>query len=96
MENPSTSGYYRPPPSRRPPLTRHLSVGRRRRPGASVPPPYVDKFGEMDQGLNRGNPLTLWREQYDKLNRLWIAHGIPEEVTRLMEDSFSQTDWQNL
>ena len=65
-------------------------------PGASVPPPYVDKFGEMDQGLNRGNPLTLWREQYDKLNRLWIAHGIPEEVTRLMEDSFSQTDWQNL
>ncbi|XP_043223453.1 E3 ubiquitin-protein ligase UBR2-like [Amphibalanus amphitrite] len=72
----------------------HLLVNKVR--GASVPPPYVDKFGEMDQGLNRGNPLTLWREQYDKLNRLWIAHGIPEEVTRLMEDSFSQTDWQNL
>ncbi|XP_037086448.1 E3 ubiquitin-protein ligase UBR2-like [Pollicipes pollicipes] len=72
----------------------HLLVNKVR--GANVPPPYVDKFGEMDQGLQRGNPLTLWREQYVKLNRLWLSHGIPEEVTRHMEDSFSQTDWQNL
>lgn len=72
----------------------HLLVNNLR--GANYLPPYVDKFGEVDQGLQRGNPLTLWREQYERINKLWMTHGIAEEVTRQMEDAHSPTDWQNL
>ncbi|XP_037087189.1 E3 ubiquitin-protein ligase UBR2-like [Pollicipes pollicipes] len=53
---------------------------------ALFPPPYVDRFGEVDQGLRRSNPLTLQLEQYAKLNRLWLSHGVSDEVTRYMEE----------
>ena len=32
-------------------------------------------------GLKRGNTLTLCPERYARLNRLWLNHGIAEEVT---------------
>ena len=43
--------------------------------------PYLDQYGETDQGLKRGNPLTLFPERYARLHRLWQNHGIAEEVT---------------
>ncbi|KAJ1361782.1 hypothetical protein KIN20_021119 [Parelaphostrongylus tenuis] len=42
--------------------------------------PYVDEFGEADQGFRRGNPLHLNEELYHKLRQLWLQQGIAEEV----------------
>ena len=33
--------------------------------GSYVSPPYLDQYGETDQGLKRGNRLTLCTERYD-------------------------------
>ena len=35
-----------------------------------VQAPYLDVYGETDQGLKRGNPLTLDPARYQKINRL--------------------------
>jgi hypothetical protein len=32
--------------------------------GCFVSPPYLDQYGETDQGLRRGNPLHLSHERY--------------------------------
>ncbi len=39
--------------------------------GGFFPAPYVDRFGEHDIELVRGNPLKLDRNQYEKLNKMW-------------------------
>jgi len=66
--------------------------------GCYVSPPYLDQYGETDQGLKRGNPLKLCHERYAKLNKLWLNHGIPEEVTHNLEQSpgLVATDWNHL
>jgi len=66
--------------------------------GCYMPPPYLDQYGETDQGLKRGNPLTLCTERYAKLHRLWLNHGIAEEVTHNLESSpgFVTTEWLHL
>ena len=37
-----------------------------------MPPPYLDQYGETDQGLKRGNPLTLCPERYSKERKFKI------------------------
>merc|ERR1712227_161566 len=66
--------------------------------GCFMSPPYLDQYGETDQGLKRGNPLKLCQERYAKLNKLWLNHGIPEEVTHNLEQSpaLIHTDWTQL
>jgi len=69
--------------------------------GGFISPPYVDEYGETDQGLRRGNPLRLSYQKYEFFRRLWINHGIPEEVVRLNDrntalHSFSYTDWARI
>jgi len=66
--------------------------------GCYMPPPYLDQYGETDQGLKRGNPLTLCSERYARLHRLWLNHGIAEEVTHNLESSpgFVTTEWLHL
>lgn len=66
--------------------------------GCFVLPPYLDKYGETDQGLRRGNPLTLCKERYNKLQLLWLRHGLHEEISRSIEASSSigSTQWQLL
>jgi E3 ubiquitin-protein ligase UBR2 len=61
-------------------------------------PPYVDEYGETDQGLKRGNPMTLDVEKYEQLRRSWMLHLIPEEIARIVENStsISNTEWQYL
>lgn len=57
--------------------------------------PYVDKYGETDQGLIRGDPLFLSETGYENLYKLWFRHGIPEQIVHLLE-SHSQlaiTNW---
>ncbi|CAH1264235.1 UBR2 [Branchiostoma lanceolatum] len=66
--------------------------------GCFYPSPYLDDYGEHDQGLRRGNPLYLCQERYKKLQKLWLSHSIPEEVVHFMEAnaSFATIEWQHL
>lgn len=66
--------------------------------GSFVLPPYLDKYGETDQGLRRGNPLTLCSERYAKLHLLWLNHSLHEDIARSAEASNSviPTQWQHL
>uniref|UniRef100_A0A182PI15 E3 ubiquitin-protein ligase n=1 Tax=Anopheles epiroticus TaxID=199890 RepID=A0A182PI15_9DIPT len=66
--------------------------------GCFIPAPYLDQYGETDQGLRRGNPLRLCKERYDKLYKLWLNHALHEEITRRNEaqQTIFATQWQNL
>lgn len=66
--------------------------------GCFVPPPYLDEYGETDQGLRRGNPLHLCHENYRKLQKLWLSHGIPEEIAHSLESNthIVIVEWQHL
>ncbi|CAH0560295.1 unnamed protein product [Brassicogethes aeneus] len=55
--------------------------------GCLVSSPYLDDYGETDQGLRRGNPLRLCHERYQKLQTLWLKHSIHEEIARAIESS---------
>lgn len=64
--------------------------------GCFVPPPYVDDYGETDQGLQRGNPLHLCQDRYKDLHRMWLSHSIPEQIAHALELSatMSGNNWQ--
>lgn len=66
--------------------------------GCFYSPPYLDAYGEADQGLRRGNPLYLCRERYQKLEKLWLNHAVAEEVKRCLESNRNllSIDWTNL
>uniref|UniRef100_A0A8D9AGS5 E3 ubiquitin-protein ligase n=1 Tax=Cacopsylla melanoneura TaxID=428564 RepID=A0A8D9AGS5_9HEMI len=66
--------------------------------GCFMSPPYLDDYGETDQGLRRGNPLRLCQDGYKKLQRLWLSHGIHEEISRSIEASHNMitTQWQHI
>ncbi|CAI2303389.1 unnamed protein product [Caenorhabditis sp. 36 PRJEB53466] len=66
-----------------------------RKRGCFRPAPYVDEFGEVDQGFRRGNPLHLNNELYQKLKTLWLQQGITEEVVNYNEIDYRnvQYDW---
>ncbi|CAG0917514.1 unnamed protein product [Notodromas monacha] len=66
--------------------------------GCNMNAPYVDKFGEPDMGLRRGNPLTLHKERYLELQKRWLTHCIPESTSSAMDNAsqFLSTDWNQL
>ncbi|XP_072366222.1 E3 ubiquitin-protein ligase UBR2 isoform X2 [Scyliorhinus torazame] len=66
--------------------------------GCFYPPPYLDDYGETDQGLRRGNPLHLCKERYRKLQKLWQQHSITEEIGHAQEanQTLVGIDWQHL
>ncbi|UYV79674.1 UBR1 [Cordylochernes scorpioides] len=65
--------------------------------GCYLSPPYVDEYGETDQGLMRGNPLHLCLEHYRTLHRLWLNHELAETIVHEMEQSnVSSTNWQHV
>uniref|UniRef100_A0A8D3DRL7 E3 ubiquitin-protein ligase n=1 Tax=Scophthalmus maximus TaxID=52904 RepID=A0A8D3DRL7_SCOMX len=66
--------------------------------GSFYPPPYLDDYGETDQGLKRGNPLHLCQERYRKIERLWRQHGIAEVIGHAQEanQTLVAIDWQHL
>lgn len=66
--------------------------------GSFMSAPYLDDYGETDQGLRRGNPLHLCRESYKKLHLLWLSHGIHEEIARKTEAQthMYQVQWAHL
>ncbi|XP_075902159.1 E3 ubiquitin-protein ligase UBR2 isoform X1 [Nelusetta ayraudi] len=66
--------------------------------GCFYPPPYLDDYGETDQGLKRGNPLHLCVQRYQKIERLWRQHGIAEVIGHAQEanQTLVAIDWQHL
>ncbi|XP_031758769.1 E3 ubiquitin-protein ligase UBR2 isoform X2 [Xenopus tropicalis] len=66
--------------------------------GCFYAPPYLDDYGETDQGLRRGNPLHLCKERYKKIQKLWQQHSITEEIGHAQEANQTLTgiEWQHL
>lgn len=66
--------------------------------GSFLPAPYLDEYGETDQGLRRGNPLHLCRERLNKLQMLWLNHGLYEEIARYTDtnNALGVTQWHNM
>ncbi|XP_026318050.1 E3 ubiquitin-protein ligase UBR1 [Hyposmocoma kahamanoa] len=65
--------------------------------GAMLPAPYLDSYGETDQGLRRGNPLHLCPERYENLRMLWLSHGLHERIARALDTNMLvNTQWQNM
>lgn len=51
-----------------------------------LPAPYVDEYGERDEGLKRGNPLFLDEARYEELNQCWLRNGIPDKIARSFDE----------
>ena len=65
--------------------------------GCFIQPPYLDEYGETDQGLRRGNPLRLCPARYSKIHLNWLGHGLHEEIARLNElTSTMTTQWHHM
>ncbi|KAG8443710.1 hypothetical protein GDO86_009037 [Hymenochirus boettgeri] len=66
--------------------------------GCFYAPPYLDDYGETDQGLRRGNPLHLCKERFKKIQKLWQQHSITEEIGHAQEANQTLTgiEWQHL
>lgn len=66
--------------------------------GCFYSPPYLDDYGETDQGLRRGNPLHLCQERFQKIQKLWQQHSITEEIGHAQEanQTLVGIDWQHL
>ncbi|XP_048661276.1 E3 ubiquitin-protein ligase UBR2 isoform X4 [Marmota marmota marmota] len=66
--------------------------------GCFYSPPYLDDYGETDQGLRRGNPLHLCKERFQKIQKLWHQHSITEEIGHAQEanQTLVGIDWQHL
>ena len=50
--------------------------------GGFFPAPYVDRYGEHDVELDRGNPLKLNKAEYDKINRMWQQNDLQTYITK--------------
>nr|CAB3267469.1 E3 ubiquitin-protein ligase UBR2-like [Phallusia mammillata] len=61
--------------------------------GTYRPAPYLDEYGETDQGLRRGNPLMLDPERLRDLHLVWFEHSIPEDIVWAMEGN---RNWMNV
>nr|DBA27212.1 TPA: hypothetical protein GDO54_011378 [Pyxicephalus adspersus] len=66
--------------------------------GCFYAPPFLDDYGETDQGLRRGNPLHLCKERFKKIQKLWQQHSITEEIGHAQEANQTLTgiEWQHL
>ncbi|ALC49081.1 CG9086 [Drosophila busckii] len=65
--------------------------------GCFVQPPYLDEYGETDQGLRRGNPLRLCKAAYDRIYLQWLGHNLHEEIARLNENAnVAVTQWHHM
>lgn len=60
--------------------------------------PYVDRHGETDIGLKRGNPILLNMSRMKELNLLWLNHQIDEITIREIDNNrhFGNISWLNM
>ena len=61
-------------------------------------PFFPHQYGETDTGLKRGNPLRLCPEMMEKLRRMWLNHGVSDEIAHKMESVhlYMATPWASL
>ena len=61
-------------------------------------PLTTSQYGETDAGLKRGNPLRLCPEMMAKLRRMWLNHGVCDEIAHKMESvhMYMATPWASL
>lgn len=66
--------------------------------GAMLQSPYVDEYGESDEGFRRGNPLHLDEDMYLDLQRSWITAEIPDRISREFDSEtlIIQENWHSL
>ncbi|XP_059148021.1 E3 ubiquitin-protein ligase UBR2-like isoform X2 [Physella acuta] len=67
--------------------------------GCFLPAPYLDMYGETDQLLRRGNPLTLSLENFQNIQKIWYQHSIPQTISRSLNGESASTfmiEWHNL
>ena len=66
--------------------------------GGRYAAPYVDKFGEHDQELRRGNPLFLNGEQYEKYVKMWQNNDIQTLLAKspLAYRLLTESRWERL
>ncbi|XP_001354328.3 E3 ubiquitin-protein ligase UBR1 [Drosophila pseudoobscura] len=65
--------------------------------GCYVQPPYLDEYGETDQGLRRGNPLRLSQYAYRRIFMQWLGHKLHEEIARLNDNAnVAVTQWHHM
>ncbi|KAL3450006.1 hypothetical protein BJX65DRAFT_271160 [Aspergillus insuetus] len=65
--------------------------------GSWQPAPYLDRHGEVDQGLRRNRPLMLNRKRYDRLLRdVWLSHGVPATISRRLEADVNNGGWESI
>ncbi|KAI0983546.1 hypothetical protein GJ496_012050 [Pomphorhynchus laevis] len=50
--------------------------------GAMASAPYVDQYGDTDDGLKRGYPLFLNQPLLQKLRQTWYRQNVPHESSR--------------
>ncbi|KAI3876298.1 hypothetical protein MKX03_001545 [Papaver bracteatum] len=55
---------------------------------APWPSPYLDAFGEEDEGLQRGKPLYLNEERYATLTNMVASHGLDQSSDVFRETTF--------
>jgi len=51
-----------------------------------MPAPYVDDYGECDEGLRRGNPMKLERSMYEDLQKIWLNNDVPDKISRNFDE----------
>ena len=56
--------------------------------GASLPAPYVNEYGETDEGMRRGNPLRLDPARWAELNQMWMTNDIPDKISRQFDPDY--------
>nr|XP_032821084.1 E3 ubiquitin-protein ligase UBR2-like isoform X2 [Petromyzon marinus] len=62
--------------------------------GCFMEAPYLDDYGETDQGLHRGNPLHLCPERLAGLQRLWLEHGVLHSIGHSQESQHLAYSWE--
>jgi len=53
--------------------------------GSFMLAPFLDKWGENDTGLKRGNSLNLNKKQYQQIQILWLEHGLHREISKYLK-----------
>lgn len=59
--------------------------------------PFIDKYGETDQGLRHYRQLFLSQKRYDSMLRsMWLSHGVPSYISRRLEADINTGGWETI
>ncbi|KAJ3356308.1 hypothetical protein HDU83_001515 [Entophlyctis luteolus] len=61
--------------------------------GCYMDPPYLDVHGEVDVNRRKGSRQFLHLKRYSDINKMWLTHGLPSYVARIVESVHSYGGW---